>query len=238
MFNLFLQPLMEALVRKTFAGSCSPKLLQDIHEQIKAVVQGLKPAFLFEGRASEQMLGRFVNDLNSLSDQKFILITLDGFHSFIGPIDLIIKVLEKALNGGVIFIDVSEKLKEPVIIEQVTDIGKLADMLKHVHTVIKSLKSNVLSADLKVDEQSWNGCTLTGLLCGFPVVYYFNTDGDNCLSMKELTQFEAVGKASLISSFTAPTSLLPRLQTIIEEWSRPFGQVNQRTVTFDGPVAM
>ena len=90
--------------------------------------------------------------------------------------------------------------------------------------------------DINLDT-NWNGCSLFGVILGFPSVYYFDTDcgNKNFLSYVELVQIKAFQKNKLVSSFTVPEEIFKGSQDtkqIIEKWKENFEQTQEDIVIF------
>ena len=90
-------------------------------------------------------------------------------------------------------------------------------------------------------ESNWNGCSLFGVLLGFPCVYTYDTNcGDkNCLSYLELVQIQAFQYQKLVASFTIPQQIYDAnsdLKVAIEEWKGKFHETSQEVVSFPSVV--
>ena len=96
--------------------------------------------------------------------------------------------------------------------------------------------------DIKL-EPNWNGCSLFGILLGFPCVYYYDVDESSdkyCLSYTQLIQIQGFQYDRVVASFTVPKVIYDNrdsnVKQIIENWREIFERTSQETVTFPSIV--
>jgi hypothetical protein len=113
-------------------------------------------------------------------------------------------------------------------------------MLKTTSKRLKSNSDDVI--DIKL-ESNWNGCSLFGILLGFPCVYYyevFESNDQNCLSYAQLIQIQGFQYDRVVASFTVPKVIYDNsdsnVNQIIEKWRERFEKTSQETVTFPSIV--
>ena len=108
-------------------------------------------------------------------------------------------------------------------------------------TTSKKLQSNNDVIDIKL-EQNWNGCSLFGILLGFPCVYYYDVESSdqNFLSYAQLIQIQGFQYDRVVASFTVPKVIYDNsdsnVNQIIENWRERFERTSQETVTFPSIV--
>ena len=116
-------------------------------------------------------------------------------------------------------------------------------MRKFDHKMVKIFHC-VQSADV-IDinlEINWNGCSLFGILLGFPCVYYYDVESSdqNCLSYAQLIQIQGFQYDRVVASFTVPKVIYDNsdsnVNQIIENWRERFERTSQETVTFPSIV--
>ena len=69
-------------------------------------------------------------------------------------------------------------------------------------------------------EPGWNLCSVFGMLLGFPVVYYTDTEEGNCLSNVDLTLYRVLTDhcSSSLTSFSVPSTLESEASDKISVW--------------------
>ena len=124
-------------------------------------------------------------------------------------------------------------------LNSISESPNLEEMLK---TTAKKLQSNNDVIDIKL-EQKWNGCSLFGILLGFPCVYYyevFESSNQNCLSYAQLIQIQGFQYDRVVASFTVPKVIYDNsdsnVKQIIESWRERFERTSQEIVTFPSIV--
>ena len=112
-------------------------------------------------------------------------------------------------------------------------------MLKTTAKKLQSNSDDVIDINL---EQNWNGCSLFGILLGFPCVYYYDVESSdqNCLSYAQLIQIQGFQYDRVVASFTVPKVIYDNsdsnVNQIIEKWRERFERTSQETVTFPSIV--
>ena len=123
-------------------------------------------------------------------------------------------------------------------LNSISESPNLEEMLK---TTAKKLQSNNDVIDIKL-EPNWNGCSLFGILLGFPCVYYYDVEysDKNCLSYAQLIQIQGFQYDRVVASFTVPKVIYDNsdsnVNQIIENWRERFERSGQETVTFPSIV--
>ena len=98
-------------------------------------------------------------------------------------------------------------------------------MLKTTAKKLQSNSDDVIDINL---EQNWNGCSLFGILLGFPCVYYYDVESSdqNCLSHAQLIQIQGFQYDRVVASFTVPKVIYDNsdsnVNKIIENWRERF----------------
>ena len=74
-------------------------------------------------------------------------------------------------------------------LNSISESPNLEEMLKTTAKKLQSNSDDVIDINL---EQNWNGCSLFGILLGFPCVYYYDVESSdqNCLSYAQLIQIQ------------------------------------------------
>jgi hypothetical protein len=230
---------MEEIVRKHFKKLRRIDKIQEIIANIKAVFSDhVKPSFLFDICGSDRnTLSAFVTETNSHNfGTKSNLICVDDCHLFIANLDAVKKAIENSLENKLIIIDIGKD--SPAELRQVSEHPNLEEMLK---TTVKKLQFNNKHDDV-IDiklEPNWNGCSLFGILLGFPCVYYYDVDESsdkNCLSYAQLIQIQGFQYDRVVASFTVPKVIYDNrdsnVKQIIENWREIFGENKSRNCCF------
>ena len=109
--------------------------------------------------------------------------------------------------------------------------------------VLEKLQSSEESVDvIEIQlEPNWNGCSLFGVLLGFPCVYTYDTNNgeNNCLSYLDLVQIQGFQYNKPVASFTVPQQIYdeyPILKEAIENWKGKFHESKQEVVIFPSVV--
>lgn len=219
---------MDQIVRRHFK-----KKTKEIIENTDAVIANVKPGFLFDLCAcDESILSSFIREVNKLREAELILVSIDESHLFIvNSKEAIIAILKKALSSEVVFVDISSELSEPKIIANLSDLPDVEEMLCKVAKAGLNEKE-ILKIEL---EPGWNGCTLFGILCGFPIVYVYDvrSSTENCLSSVDLLKIQALQNGVVISSFTVPNNLVnASLKAKLSQWKEQFEVTEESRVSF------
>ena len=110
-------------------------------------------------------------------------------------------------------IDISNNLPEPGIAAAETE-QKVHKDFRHLLSQIYASEEDVI--DINIGD-GINVTTMFGLLLGYPVVYYYDTNIEgNCLSNRDLTVYKIGSNNFWPISFSVPTNLLS--QTNIFDW--------------------
>ena len=124
-------------------------------------------------------------------------------------------------------------------LNSISESPNLEEMLKTTSKRLKSNSDDVIDINL---EPNWNGCSLFGILLGFPCVYYYDVESSdqNCLSYAQLIQIQGFQYDRVVASFTVPKVIYDNsdsnVNQIIENWRERFERTSQETVTFPSIV--
>ena len=131
------------------------------------------------------------------------------------------------------YIDVSDGLKEPQLIENCSVTLKLIKvMMQKVNIMIQKFSSDANHCKFRrvpTEDPDWNITTMFGVLLDYPVVYWYedNKYGQNCLSCKDLINYKIVHKAliksssieNVVFSFTVPQNVVNSdVEYVIDGW--------------------
>ena len=167
--------------------------------------------------------------------------------SMLENIDSILVELDKFDNNKVFdaFIDVSETLSEPKIIQNREDIVRRKYTLLHIKQYLDAnIGANCLDTDCW--RHYWNNvaknsdddsgtidlCFVTGVILGYPIIYCNNTpDTGNCLSYQTLTHYTVNTNSTSqeIFSFSVPHLFQQQYENRINHW---FNLLSHRSSTF------
>jgi hypothetical protein len=112
-------------------------------------------------------------------------------------------------------IDASASLKDPIIMES----ENIIDISQYIYEVLKK-DDDLITLQVK---SNWCIPTLTGLLLGYPTVYWIN-NMDNCLSGVSLCVYKVQGeylkfnKLHVLTSFSVPRILEVKIKSYIKKW--------------------
>ncbi|XP_062325147.1 UPF0739 protein C1orf74 homolog [Osmerus eperlanus] len=220
----------------------------DLAAGVMAVNTGLKPALLYD--ANSALADQIQSYLTSLQSEQLLsksLITLDinGNNLIVNP-SLTIDHLEKFTKRTVAVIDVRHSLDQPSIITDLRE-GDLEKMIQTLLTFLKDIrqvsevKTPLFIGDLS---ETWNLCTLFGILLGYPVTYWFdqNESFENCLTMTPLvvTKALAIWQVSTEShqcclySFSSPEALEADTLSVLDDWTSRLQERFQQQTVFSG----
>lgn len=214
--------MVEEVIGRHFKNA-KAKQKKIILEHIRAVMECVKPSFLFDMvAASTKKLQEFLLELNQEIDQKLVLLCVDSVHPFFGQRQAMLCALEldHSLGTSTFLVDVSGDLEYPVLIKDSQRKPKMLSMLKAVIQKLSTDQSCHMEIQL---EPEWPGCTLFGILLGFLVVYYHEANQENCLAMVQLKVFNLKKNEIAVSSFSVPNALLQSNQDMIcalERWKK------------------
>lgn len=215
-----------SILKNHFPKKSWKKHYQKIIFFISSVNNGVKPSLLwdFGGCVTVEILSAFLNDLKILNmiSKDVILIKVEN--------DFLITNLNLALdrlNKNRLFIDVSKKLSEPVIIEENESVRKMITSLK---AKLENFKRNEKFLDIEIN----NLCvpTLFGVLLDYPIIYFYESSSLNALF--RLKVFEVFCRPKngaeriAIYSFSIPESLCdPVVDIRVASWFDSLRIVNQ-----------
>merc|ERR1712150_85754 len=181
---------------------------KELSLNLSFICRGIKPGLLWD-------LG--IINLERLLELRVILQDLFVFDFsgdyFISSRKCFNKHFENLESNFPIVIDISNNLAEPRIATSETE-NKIRKDFRTLLSYINGSDEDVI--DIDVGEYS-NMTTMFGLLLGYPIVYYYDTEIEgNCLSNRDLTVYKIGFKGLWPISFSVPTNLLP--QTNIPAW--------------------
>ena len=187
------------------------KRIEDFSMNLYFLKRGLKPSILWDfGKVNvEKLCG-----LKSLMGPDLLILDVASSDYFICLKSSLLKTLEKCLSNPPLFIDASEALEKPE--EAGTDVSNL--LIRMVQCVLEQINNqsdNFLSISV---DKSWNLSSLFGILLGFPVVYYYDIIGDNCLGNLDLTVW-SVGSGQVNPvSFSSPANMEGMMVDRVARW--------------------
>ena len=189
------------------------------------LTKGLKPTILWDfGKVDIEKL----SSLRSLLGKDLVIVEVvcDYFICFKSSL---VTLLNNCLLNLPVLIDVSETLSAPV--EAADDVRNMVTTM--VESFLGQVTGQVDDSLHVIDiQQSWNLSTLFGLLLGFPVVYYFDPSGDNCLSNRDLTIWRVGSGHAWPVSFSVPTELEQVVENKVKQWWEQLGQSKEWSKDF------
>lgn len=215
---------------------------------VMAVNVGIKPALLYDSNAAHaDQVQRYLTSLNSeqLVSESLITLVINGNILIINQ--TLTKVhLEKLFSKRTVaVIDVCHSQHQPVITDQQG--GNLEKMIEALlfslseHEHLPEARSPLFIGELS---ETWNLCTLFGILLGYPVTYWFdqNKSFENCLTMTPLVVTKAfatwqVGTVShqcCLYSFSTPETLEADTQSGLDDWTLRLQEKFQQQTIFSG----
>lgn len=205
---------MEIIIKKYLHSFNWNKHLKLITNQIHYVNIGFKVGFLWDigNRIEYKLILDILNDLKKhkhISDD-VILFILDDNYIIVNSRKLSVICNEPT---SITFIDCSESLKLPLLLN-----GMPNDILQKLRT---QLSNTIEYCEMVVDDVCVP--TVFGILIGYPVVYWYNTElsNENCLSNIDLIIYQSIQDEDvLIQSFSVPKILhdVPQIQNALREW--------------------
>ncbi|XP_006816389.1 UPF0739 protein C1orf74 homolog [Saccoglossus kowalevskii] len=218
-------------IKQKLPKSCLKKTM-DILSNIVSVDRGIKPSFLFDFASVDvKQMQQFINGTfkSGLTGQLSCLSLVDDvfIYNRASIVAHLRKIVERTSN---FLVDVSNTLPEP----QIASCQCHRQVLDHTLQLQRAFSLESASPaplELKPGDR-WNISTVFGILLGYPVIYWYNTeevrDVSNCLSMVLLTTYRAYVNCNpttntdtvgqLIYSFSVPAKLIPRFQREIDDW--------------------
>lgn len=229
-----------------FGSRIARKHWQSIYACILAVDSGLKVSYLVDQCRTTQsemshllqlLRGEFLSSVNlsvlGIYDNIFV-VKKEHLLAHIGSI-----LHEKP----VVFIDVSQSLKEPQISEMSgtisTEIGKLYIELQNTFQSSELNTESCVPKTLALKNNALHPCTLFGLMLGYPVVYMMNFESEmNCLDEIDLSVISCEVKVNfnskptqrweVVNSFSFPKHLTNFCQKSIESWKSDVEKINEQ----------
>ena len=216
----------------------------EILQNFTAVLQGIKPSFLFDMCAvPAKTLQCWIEDWNEQKTDDelpaLVLLCIDDCHHFIGAVQAMIKSLDRTLKSDhVFFVDVSCNLEYPKLIK---DVGNEKPSIFHMVQAVRIelAKESEWHFNFHLEPEH-NGCSLFGILLGFQIIYYHEPGQENCLSMIELRRFNVKQNGVSILSFSVPNALQisnEAVNTCLEQWKASIVQ-NHRGVDISEELIM
>ena len=187
------------------------KKLKLLVENITVVIEDFKPSFLFDICAVNFAdLSNMIRELNDavITKEPLILLSIgneEGREDFcdylIGKKSCMIAAIENCISERIMIIDSSLENKSPVT-RKLSELPKLHSMLIYIKSILENPKngSSFISIRLNTD---WSGTTLFGVLLGFPVTYYCNSENNN-LSYVDLFQVVVKHNFEPVAQWTIP----------------------------------
>lgn len=220
---------MENIIKKYLHSFNWNKHLKLIANQIHYVHIGFKVGFLWDiGQRIEYKV--ILDILNDLKKHKYIsddviLFILDDNYIIVNS-----RKLSDICNEptSIAFIDCSENLKLPLLLNGIPNVilQKLKIQLNNTYNEY---------CEIVVDDVCVP--TMFGILIGYPVVYWYNTElsNENCLSNIDLIIYQSIQDEDvLIQSFSVPKMLhdVPQIQNALREWKMKVQNSNLYLKTF------
>ena len=187
------------------------KKLKLLVENITVVIEDFKPSFLFDICAVNFAdLSNMIRELNNavITKEPLILLSIsneEGREDFcdylIGKKSCMIAAIENCISERIMIIDSSLENKSPIT-RKLSELPKLHSMLIYIKSILENPKngSSFISIRLNTD---WSGTTLFGVLLGFPVTYYCNSENNN-LSYVDLFQVVVKHNFEPVAQWTIP----------------------------------
>ena len=150
-----------------------------------------------------------------ISDLVIVVVDVDFF---ISSRRVILESLSNLLAEPPLFVDISRQLADPLPASpQVQE--EQTTFLSHAINLITEATDSVVTLQM---EAGWNLCSVFGMLLGFPVVYYTDTEEGNCLANVDLTLYRVMTDqcSSSLTSFSLPSRLEVEASDKISRWER------------------
>ena len=201
---------------KKYSKKMSAKTREMMLDNIVAVMQNVKPAFLVDiSSLSLEELTEIVTEISfDLEDSaRLNLICLGEQDRVIYNVGNCLKWL--ADSNSRVFVDVSHDLEAPRLCFS-EDVEAIKDMIE---AVVKALNREAVT--FLQPQKGWNMTTLFGIFLGYPVVYFYKDldECKNCLAGVELSVNQLKLKKSTVSSFSYPTSLEQEVLPALQSWT-------------------
>ncbi|XP_030632461.1 UPF0739 protein C1orf74 homolog [Chanos chanos] len=243
--DIFTRAAQQFLCSGTKKKRLCPSACVDLAAQVLAVDAGLKPALLYDtNAASPEQIQLYLDALQTAGRLSKALRTVSiDDNSFVVNPALEVSHMEDLLKSrSLVVIDVCPQREKP----GVTDFNsEMEDMVTAMLEYFKDLNDAGSARNGDLDKelyQSWNLCTLFGVLLGYPVSYWFDqTRGfENCLSMTPLvvTKVWVTWRADTVShrcclySFSVPEELWSDAQSQVDRWTQGLSDRIRRQAAF------
>ncbi|KAK3102627.1 hypothetical protein FSP39_012760 [Pinctada imbricata] len=212
------------LILKHFGQKLRNKV-EEFRLNILAVDVGLKPGYLFDfGVQNLHTISIFLKDLNlyNLIGNQLMAVKADMDYLIVNNLCL----CEVYDNKGdhYRFVDVSPRLTAPreITLTELESCAWRDDLFNIIDSMKGCKNENVFEIP---PMKLLNMTSLFGILLGYPIVYWYETDGvdsGNCLCMEQLHHYKVVGNTDqgfrhVIYSFSAP-SCLSDMKDHVEKW--------------------
>jgi len=202
----------------------SRKKISELSVDLIFLINNLKPCILWDYNQADP------NELLKLNELfgKDLIILVIGLDCVITFAERLKNSLNNFLASTPNFIDASAALNSP----QVVSYSKVKHVKEMVQSVLAQLDIKEHASILEVSlSENWNLSTLFGILLGFPVIYYYDNFGDNCLSNINLNVWKVGCKWTSIMvwpiSFSVPCDVEELFKTEIENWWNRVGCLNK-----------
>ncbi|NXO02893.1 CA074 protein, partial [Rhinopomastus cyanomelas] len=198
--------------------------------EVLAVAAGLKPALLYDcSAAGPEQLRRYLGRLREagLALGRLHVLGAAGSALLLHP-PRALRSLRAAIRAQPApFMEVSAGRARPELcgpLEAEAIRGHLSALAEHL-TAVEAASAGPLSSS-EVVPAGWNLCTVAGVLLGYPAVYTFAPQAENCLALAPLRVFTARatcpriqdGLRVQIYSFSVPESLCMELRELLDTW--------------------
>jgi len=204
--DLTLQEIKEFLLKFKLT-----KQIEKFSINLYFLSKGLKPSILWDfGTVNSTKLA----NLRTLFGTELLILELSG-DFFISFKSKLVRTLKECLINLPVFIDVSEDLETPIEASAAVR-DMIVDMVECVVEQVDATREDAFLA-LSVEE-NWNLSSLFGILLGFPVVYYFDISGDNCLGNLDLTVWSVGVRQVGPISFSVPASMEGLVERRVMRW--------------------
>ncbi|KAJ7999786.1 hypothetical protein DPEC_G00198040 [Dallia pectoralis] len=222
--------------------------------QVLAVDLGLKPALLYDSNtASAEQVHNYLKSLQTaqLVSQSLQTVVLSDNSLIVNP-SLTIKNLKELLTRRTVtVVDVCHSLEQPVITELQWKVisDMILTLLDHMNQFGQHLEMGSSPHCIeRIHCESWNLCTLFGILLGYPSTYWFDQSRsfENCLAMTPLVVTRAVaswqagsvaveeGHTYCLYSFSTPEVLYAETQPVLDNWTTQLQECFQQQTVFSG----
>ena len=220
--------LLKSILKKYI--KTNHKINDQIATQLYFVVVGVKMGYLWDigPPVDVFVITQFITELHSC-DTTFEDLRIVSFPSSDICV-LNIKSYLKCTITDLVFVNVTKSIGCPKIID-LSNAKSLVDMLNNVHEQLTSLACKTSLVLLLQIQQHFCVPTIFGILCGFPIVYWYDSTmlDENSLSNQNLMVFQAFHGDVLMFSISCPYTLINadnmKLKKYIDMW---FSRINSK----------